>query len=74
MKVFCIALEVEPDTGSQWFYSPLSRGLNFSKSYAKPSIDGIRNVEFDLEVPDNANPDEITKLVDEAAWGKAWLK
>ncbi|MDP2000131.1 MAG: hypothetical protein Q8K22_11140 [Rhodoferax sp.] len=65
--VYCIALEGEQVTGSLWYHHKSGRD----------SIIGATGAEFDvpfiLDVPEIATHDEITDLVDQAAWNKTYL-
>lgn len=57
MKVYCIALTGEGNSGSFWEPTRAARD------------EGLKNEEgipFTLEVPDDADHNEITRLVDEA--------
>lgn len=75
MKVFCIALECEPVTGSQWFRNGSARDAYFTEvcgsghdSEGQP----VNDVKFDMEVPDEAGAEEIDALVDKMAWSGVW--
>ena len=60
--VYCIALEGNAITGSEWRASKADRDAILGTLGAEIEIC------FELEVPNNATPEQITNLVDEAAW------
>ena len=75
MKVFCIALNCEPTTGSQWFQIEANRDAYFVEhcgSGHDSEGSEVSDAKFDMEVPDEATRKEIDALVDEVAWSGFW--
>lgn len=64
--VYCIALEGNAVTGVDWYDTDEAR----EKAKAKTGAE--QEIYFTLEVPDEASDDEITDLVDDAAWNKTY--
>lgn len=60
--VYCIALEGEWDTGVDWYDKREDREAAKGKTGAE------KEIYFTMEVPDDADDDEVTLLVDTAAW------
>jgi hypothetical protein len=65
--VYCIALEGDAETGSDWFSSKVARDLRLGATGAE------LEVPFEMPVPFAATHQEITDLVDSAAWDKTFF-
>lgn len=65
--VYCIALEGDQVTGALWYH--LKSGRDSVMGATGAELD----VPFTLDVPEIATHDEITNLVDQAAWNKSYL-
>ena len=64
--VFCIALEGNWATGSDWYYKQEDRDAAIGNTGAE------HDIPFAMKVPFHANRAEITYLVDSAAWNKIY--
>lgn len=64
--VFCIALDGNANTGSNWYDKEMDRDA------ATGTTGATEEIVFNLEVPALASTEEITKAVDDAAWTKSY--
>lgn len=70
--VYCIAVDPDPIAGgvggSSWNTSQEQTDRLFQQMGIDPKHDGDTLIRFDLQVPASATPEQITELVDAAAW------
>lgn len=64
--VYCISLEGEGATGSEW------RSTREARDALLGTLGATEEICFELQVPIDTRPDRITKLVDDAAWDKTY--
>lgn len=69
-KVFCIAIEGETIGGSEWRRTAAARDHALAELTTATKCVCI---PFEMDVPDNATPDEITELVDDTMWTKNYV-
>lgn len=70
--VHCISIDPDPIAGgvggSEWRASAAEADRLFQQMSISPKHDGDTLIRFDLQVPERAEPGQITQLVDAAAW------
>lgn len=65
--VFCMALDGEGVTGVNWY------AMKSDRDQALSTTGATEEIAFEIQVPLNLTGEQITKLVDEAAWDKSYL-